>query len=36
MKKGDTIAKMYFEAIGKHYGVDISRPIKRTSKRIFR
>ena len=28
MKKGDTIAKMYFEAIGKHYGVDISRPIK--------
>ena len=28
MKKGDTIAKMYFEAIGKHYGVDISKPIK--------
>ena len=28
MKKGDTIAKMYFEAIGKHYSVDISKPIK--------
>ena len=28
MKKGDTIAKMYFEAIGKHYGVDISKKIK--------
>ena len=23
LKKGDTIAKMYFESIGKHYGVDI-------------
>ena len=23
MKKGDTMAKMYFESIGKHYGVDI-------------
>lgn len=29
MKKGDTIAKMYFEAIGKFYGVDISVPIKK-------
>ncbi len=29
MKRGDTIAKMYFEAIGKHYGVDISVPIKK-------
>ena len=28
MKKGDTMAKMYFEAIGKHYNVDISKPIK--------
>ena len=28
MKRGDTIAKMYFEAIGRHYGVDISKPIK--------
>ncbi len=23
MKRGDTMAKMYFESIGKHYGVDI-------------
>ena len=23
MKKGDTMAKMYFESIGKHYGIDI-------------
>ena len=29
MKKGETIAKMYFEAIGKHYGVDISKPMKK-------
>ena len=29
MKKGDTIAKMYFEAIAKHYKVDISKPIKK-------
>ena len=29
MKKGDTMAKMYFESIGKHYGVDISKPIKK-------
>ena len=28
MKKGDTMAKMYFESIGKHYGVDIKVPIK--------
>ena len=28
MKKGDTMAKMYFESIAKHYGVDISKPIK--------
>ena len=28
MKKCETMAKMYFEAIGKHYGVDISKPIK--------
>lgn len=28
MKKGETIAKMYFESIAKHYGVDISNPIK--------
>ena len=29
MKKGETMAKMYFEAIGKHYGVDIKKPIKK-------
>ena len=23
MKKGDTMAKMYFESVGKHYGIDI-------------
>ena len=23
MKKGDTMARMYFESVGKHYGVDI-------------
>ena len=28
MKKGETMAKMYVEAIGKHYRVDISKPIK--------
>ncbi len=29
MKKGDTMAKMYFESIGKYYGVDIKQPIKK-------
>ncbi len=29
MKKGDTMARMYFESIGKHYGVDIKNPIKK-------
>ena len=30
MKKGDTMAKMYFESIGKHYGVEIKGvPIKK-------
>ncbi len=29
MKRGDTMAKMYFESIGRHYGVDISVPIKK-------
>jgi excinuclease UvrABC ATPase subunit len=30
MKKGDTMARMYFESIGKHYGVDIkNKPIKK-------
>ena len=29
MKKGDTMAKMYFESIAKHYNVDIKVPIKK-------
>ena len=29
MKKGDTMAKMYFESIAKHYGVEIK------NKKIF-
>ena len=29
MKKGDTMAKMYFESIGRHYGVNIKVPIKK-------
>ena len=29
MKRGDTMAKMYFESIAKHYNVDISVPIKK-------
>ncbi len=28
MKKSETMAKMYFESIAKHYGVDITKPIK--------
>ena len=29
MKKGDTMAKMYFESIAKHYRVNIKQPIKK-------
>ena len=29
MKRGDTMAKMYFESIAKHYKVDITVPIKK-------
>ena len=29
MKRGDTMAKMYFESIGRYYNVDISKPIKK-------
>lgn len=29
MKRGDTMAKMYFESIAKHYNVDIKVPIKK-------
>ena len=32
MKKSETMAKMYFESIGKHYGVDIDVPIKKLPK----
>ena len=32
MKKGNTMAKMYFESIGRHYGVDIKVPIKKLPK----
>ena len=35
MKKGDTMAKMYFESIGRHYGVDISVPIKKLPKEFL-
>ena len=29
MKKGETMAKMYFESIARHYGVDIKKPINK-------
>ena len=29
LKKSETMAKMYFESIGKHYSVDIKKPIKK-------
>ena len=33
MKKGDTMAKMYFESVAKHYGVKIKDvPIKKIPK----
>ncbi len=32
MKRGDTMAKMYFESIGRHYGVDIKQSIKKLPK----
>ena len=35
MKKGDTMAKMYFESIGIHYGVDIKKPIKKLPKEFL-
>jgi len=35
MKKGDTMAKMYFESIGDYYGVDISVPIKKLPKEFL-
>ena len=32
MKKSETMAKMYFESIARHYNVDISLPIKKLPK----
>ena len=32
MKKGETMAKMYFESIAKKYNVDINKPIKKLPK----
>ncbi len=36
LKKGDTMARMYFESIGKHYGIDIKgKPIKKLPKEFL-
>ena len=35
MKRGDTMARMYFESIGRHYGVDIKVPIKELPKEFL-
>ena len=36
LKKGDTMARMYFESIGQHYGVDIkNKPIKKLPKEFL-
>ena len=35
LKKGDTMAKMYFESIAKKYNVDISKPIKKLPKEFL-
>ena len=36
MKKGDTMAKMYFESVAKHYGVEIKNvPIKKLAKEFL-
>ena len=35
MKRGDTMAKMYFESMARHYGVDISVPIKKLPKEFL-
>ena len=36
LKKGDTMAKMYFESIGKHYGIDIkNKTIKKLPKEFI-
>ena len=35
MKRGDTMAKMYFESIAKHYQVDITVPIKKLPRQFL-
>ncbi len=35
MKRGDTMAKMYFESIAKKYDVDIKQPIKKLSRKFL-
>ena len=36
LKKGDTMARMYFESIGRHYGVEIkNKPIKKLPKEFL-
>jgi len=35
MKKGETMAAMYFESIAKKYGVDITKPIKKLPKEFL-
>ena len=35
MKKGDTMAKMYFESIAKKYDVDIKQPIKKLPRKFL-
>ena len=35
MKRGDTMAKMYFESIAKKYGVDIKQPIKKLPRKFL-
>lgn len=35
LKKGETMAKMYFESIANKYGVDISQPIKKLPRELM-
>ena len=35
MKRGDTMAKMYFESIANKYGVDIKQPIKKLPRKFL-
>ena len=36
MKRADTMAKMYFESIARHYNVDISKPIKKLPREFMK